>query len=505
MGSGLSVDADAETAYSFIASADACVQCDHIKLLKEVRREHIGVRVSRSALLHTRRREIAMIREIPDTSEMERAEMHVLKRGIQFERAIEEERIVIGDTLLHIAARAGSVECVDHLLHSGFDVCILSSNGRGAVPSEAAASRATRQRLDDLALVIEVAGAQFSLQNIAWQVVASARRVFSVWHFNSLHECGCIVRALSGLKRSDEQFLVMTRLVAAEATRAGVAIHREGLKLGYEMLDGTFDETTRSYDPVKAEEKYQALPTDIIDQHWKKCLEYCFWSDPYWESRYYGIDTPEEFRIDLYREWIRVAIRYWIQIAFNSRKDELDLMKEEEDEEKQIEQEKKEKIMKLLADERNGVERDENWTPEVEHEPNPVEIYIEDHQKIWKKLYSKTGKIPKEMKTFFRENGLKKSRAKKVLGIDPGAMLKLNKAQMKMAILGHDPLERAVWGARLMPPGRSEVVSADIGALREFTGMPELVDARVERTEGDEGHVIEQNHIIDDDEIDDIA
>ena len=180
MGSGLSVDADAETAYSFIACADACAQHTFHRLTKELRREHIGVRVSRSALLHTRRREIAMIREIPDTSEMNRAEMHVLKRSIEFERAIEEGRIVIGDTLLHIAARSGSVESVDFLLRNGFDNCILSSNGKGAVPSEVAASRATRQRLDDLALVIEVAGARFSLQNIAWQVVGSARRVFGM-------------------------------------------------------------------------------------------------------------------------------------------------------------------------------------------------------------------------------------------------------------------------------------------------------------------------------------
>ena len=446
-----------------------------------------------------------MIREIPDTSEMERAQMHVLKRGIEFERAIEEGRIVIGDTLLHIASRSGSVECVDYLLHHGFDVCILSSNGKGAVPSEVAASRATRQRLDDLALVIEVAGARFSLQNIAWQVVASARRVFGVWHYNSLHECGCIVRALSGLKRSDEQFLVMTKIVAAEAKRAGVAVHREGLKLGYQYLDATFNEKTRTYDPVQAEETYQLLDNPTIDQHCRICFEYCYWSDPYWESRYSGYPTPEEFRIELYREWIRVAIRYWIQIAFNARKDELNVMKEEENEELQIELEKKEKIMQLLNDERNGIERDEDWTPEVIHEPDPVEIYIEDHKSMWKKLYTKSGRIPKDMKSFFRENNLKKSKAKTVLGIDKDASLKLDKAQMKQAILGHDPLERAVWGARLTPPGRSEVVASDIGALREFTGMPELIQAKVERTEGEEGHVIEQIHEVDDDEIDHVA
>ena len=44
------------------------------------------------------------------------------------------------------------------------------------------------------------------------------------------------LRALSGLKRSDEQFLVMTKIVAAEAKRAGVAVHREGLKLGNVFL-----------------------------------------------------------------------------------------------------------------------------------------------------------------------------------------------------------------------------------------------------------------------------
>ena len=506
MGSGLSVDADAETAYSFIACADFCAKRQFNSLYSELRKQHIGVRVSRSALLHTRRREIAMIREIPDTDEMEAAEMHVLKRGIEFERAIEVGQIVIGDTLLHVAARSGSVECVDYLLHNGFDNCILSANGRGQVPSEAAASRETRQRLDDLALVIEIAGPRFSLQNIAWQVVASARRVFGMWHYNSLHECGCIVRALCGLKRSDEQFLIMTRIVAAEAKRAGVSVHREGLKLGYEYLDATFNEKNKTYDVTVAEETYLALPKTTIDAHCRRCFDYCFWADPYWESRYGGgYSTPELFRVELYREWIYVAIRYWIQIAFTVRKEEIGLLQQEQNKVLLVEQERKEKIIQMLQDEKKGVERAEGWVADVEHEPDPVEIYIDDKKGVWKKLYSKNGRIPKDMKEFFKENGLRKSRAKKVLGIDPGAAIKLDKAQMKQAILGHNPLERAVWGARLTPPGRSEVVAADISCLREFTGIPELVEARVSRTEGDEGHVIEQVHDIDEDVLDHVA
>ena len=35
MGSGLSVDADAETAYSFIACADACVRRDYTRLANQ--------------------------------------------------------------------------------------------------------------------------------------------------------------------------------------------------------------------------------------------------------------------------------------------------------------------------------------------------------------------------------------------------------------------------------------------------------------------------------------
>ena len=243
-----------------------------------------------------------------------------------------------------------------------------------------------------------------------------------------------------------------------------------------------------------------------IDEYCRDCLSYCFWSDPYWENRYVNIETPEPFRLGLYREWIRVAIRYWIQIASVTRKEEMEKMNQEENDEIEIENEKKKKLIKLLENERKGIERNDDWTPDVEHEPDPILVYIEDHTLTWKKLYSKTGKIPKDMKIFFRENNLKKSKAKKILGIDPGAAsLKMNKAEMKMAILGHDPLERAVWGARLAPPGRSEVVSADIGALREFTGMSELAEARVTRTEGEEGHVIEQIYIVDDNEVDEIA
>eukprot|EP00946_MAST-07B_sp_MAST-7B-sp1_P000628 g628.t1 len=502
MGSGLSVDADAETAYGFIACADACCRRDPVQVAKELDPDyHVGVRVSRSALMHVKRREITMIRQIPDSIEQERAQEHVHRRSIEFERAIEDGRIVVGDTLLHIAARAGSPACVEYLLHHGFDACILDANGVGKVPSEVAASRPIRQQLDDLALVIEVVGRRFSLQNIAWQAVGSARRVFSVWHFNTLHETGCIVRSLTGLKRSDEQFLPVCRIVAAEAQRAGVAVHREGLKLGYLLLDATFDAETRTYDPVAAEEAFQSLPNELIDVHWKRICDYMMWGDPYWESRYVGGEqTPESFRIDLYREWIRTAVRYWIQIAFAARKHEMEDLKKEEEAEKELEEAKKKKIKDMLILERKGVERDEDWVPEVVKEDDPVEIFIADHAPTWKKLYTKTGKIPKDMKSFFRENGLKKSRARRVLGIAKGAKITVTKAEMKASLLGHDPLERAVWSARLAPPGRPEQVAADMVALVEFTGMPDLREARVERTEGENGTVIEQYHKIEGDE-----
>ena len=57
-----------------------------------------------------------------------------------------------------------------------------------------------------------------------------------------------------------------------------------------------------------------------------------------------------------------------------------------------------------------------------------------------------------------------------------------------------------MWSARLAPPGRPEQVAADMVALVEFTGMPDLREARVERTEGENGTVIEQYHKIEGDE-----
>ena len=514
MGSGLSVDADAETAYSFIAAADACARRDLPRVAREVRPLHVGVRVSRSALLHTRRREITMIREIPDSGEKERAETHVMKRGIEFERAVEAKRVLIGDTLLHIAARAGSANVVGYLLHHGFDACILDVNGTGEVPAESATTRPIRQLLDDLALVIEVAGPRFGLQNVAWRTVATVRRVFGVWHFNSLHECGCLVRAITGLKRSDEQFLMVTKIVAAEAKRAGVSVHREGLKIGYLLVDATFDPETRTYDPVAAEEAFALLSDAEIDVHWKRCFDYCLWGDKYWEGGYVvggdgregGERTPEGFRIELYREWIRVAVRYWIQIAFAARKIEMEDIRAEEQAELALEQAQKDKLMEQLKAERAGEERPEDWVPEVEKEPDPVDEYILEHASTWKKLYSKTGRIPKDMKAFFKENGLRKSRAKRVLGIAADAKLTVSKAAMKKSILGHDPLEAAVWTARLCPPGRPEQVAAEMEALREFTGMPDLVDVRVERSEGDDGgRVLEQVFEQRQDELDDVA
>ena len=67
------------------ACADACCRRDPVQVAKELDPDyHVGVRVSRSALMHVKRREITMIRQIPDSIEQERAQEHVHRRSIEF-------------------------------------------------------------------------------------------------------------------------------------------------------------------------------------------------------------------------------------------------------------------------------------------------------------------------------------------------------------------------------------------------------------------------------------
>lgn len=94
--------------------------------------------------------------------------------------------------------------------------------------------------MNDLALVFEICGARFELQNLAWGLLKDVRRVWSCWMINSFHEAGCVVRALTQLKRSDSTFFTaLSNLVVRESQKIGRKVHKRGLEIAKLILYNT--------------------------------------------------------------------------------------------------------------------------------------------------------------------------------------------------------------------------------------------------------------------------
>ena len=90
--------------------------------------------------------------------------------------------------------------------------------------------------LNDLALVFEICGPRFELQNLAWGLLKDVRRVWSCWMINSFHEAGCVVRALTQLKRSDSTFFTALSNLILESQKIGRKVHKRGLEIAKMIL-----------------------------------------------------------------------------------------------------------------------------------------------------------------------------------------------------------------------------------------------------------------------------
>ena len=111
-------ETDIDLAYDFIAAVDGVSRGGEKGM--EILKAHLAknpkrllrVRLSRSAMMHLRRKEIVEMADIIDTKVREKSMRFIHRRGVEFERAVEQGVLELGDTLLHIAARRGIWTCV---------------------------------------------------------------------------------------------------------------------------------------------------------------------------------------------------------------------------------------------------------------------------------------------------------------------------------------------------------------------------------------------------------
>jgi hypothetical protein len=497
MGAGISIETDIEMFYHFISTVDAVAKGD-MQMLQDnlVSLRFLRTRLSRSALMQLRRKEIVEMTDVVDTEVRDSNMLHIHRRSVEFERGLESGMLELGDTLLHIAARRGDHEMVLYLLKAGSDRGILDANARGFVPSEVTGSKDIQRDLDDLGMVFEVCGPRFELQNLAWQMLKTVRDVWSCWMVNSFHEAGCIVRALTQVKRSDSTlFAKLSNLVVRESQKIGRKVHKRGLQIARTLLrDENY--SGENHDPATAAETFsRETPKQEIWELAKDIFKYVFYKNDYW-------DNPEDFRVIMYCIFVKHAMGVWLQLAAEELGADADERKKLEELEKRRAVEAKKRLFKMLELEKQGVERDENWDKEEEKEEDVVGKYIKDHTSEWKAMYEKEGRVPREMKDFFREHKLSKNKARRVLGISRKENAKLAKEkelaaqQRKAKILGYDAVEQQCWEHRLVPPGgRYDTVAASLLTLKDYSGM-DLKPHFVERNLGNDpkGRVEGENH-----------
>ena len=142
MGSGISIETDIDLAYDFIAAVNGVSRGGEKGM--EILKAHLAknpkrllrVRLSRSAMMHLRRKEIVEMADIIDTKVREKSMRRFIhRRGVEFERAVEQGG-GLGDTLLHIAARRGDMDMCLYMISEGGDRAILDANSRGYIPAE---------------------------------------------------------------------------------------------------------------------------------------------------------------------------------------------------------------------------------------------------------------------------------------------------------------------------------------------------------------------------------
>ncbi|GLD93702.1 hypothetical protein PINS_up002307 [Pythium insidiosum] len=198
---------------------------------------------------------------------------------MEFFSAVERGRIVLGDTVLHVAVRLAHEPIVDFLLLTdhvprpltgaappptpsiagsgsgsgsgssrrattpgakGSTGLGLNStqtpNFKGELPRDVAASPVLRLVLDHAADVHAVFGVEYRDEPRLHRFVRALRRVWPLWMFEGQSEAAALVRVLYAARSSDAAFGGLVKLALAVAERLRVVVTRSGLRVAVRLL-----------------------------------------------------------------------------------------------------------------------------------------------------------------------------------------------------------------------------------------------------------------------------
>lgn len=213
-------------------------------------RNIVARKLSRASYLDIIMREQVDIDTITDSLEREEQQNTLTDEKMELFMAVEQGKLVLGDTLLHIAVRLGYEDVIDFLLLTDHLPSVSSSlssplranttqtpNFKGELPSDVVgANRFVQLFLGNVADVHEVFGVEYRHEPRVHRLVHSLRRVWPLWMFDGPQETGNLVRVLYNARSSDPAFANLLKVATAISARFRLAVSSEGVQLALRLV-----------------------------------------------------------------------------------------------------------------------------------------------------------------------------------------------------------------------------------------------------------------------------
>ncbi|POM78740.1 Hypothetical protein PHPALM_3701 [Phytophthora palmivora] len=275
-----------------------------IEALRSIYRPELrGLQISRATYLDIYVQEHTHLETLTDSLEREERLNELQDEKMEFYSAVEQGKLALGDTLLHIAVRLGHTEVVDFMLLIDYQesqraIATLGITGsanstslspatahqvslpplpmntpnfKGELPRDVVGGNCSLQLLlatiDD---VQEIFGSNYRDEPKVHRLVRSLRRIWPLWMFEGQQEAVALVRVICDVRTSDPAFGGLVKVAMAVAERFRVAVSRDGIRVAMSLLagsDGDIHQARQMFmKEWTAERKSQELAT--IFQRW---------------------------------------------------------------------------------------------------------------------------------------------------------------------------------------------------------------------------------------------
>lgn len=243
--------------------------------------------ISRATYLDIIMHEQVTIDTITDSLEREAQQNALMDEKMEFFAAVERGKLVLGDTLLHIAVRLGHEGVVDFLLltdhtqpHSSGSRITTASvpktlqtagaaptsrskpgtpaphpdgglaaapvgalnttqtpNFKGELPKDVVGTnRFLRLFLENVADVHDVFGFEYRDEPRVHRLVTSLRRIWPLWMFDGQQEVASLVRVLYSARSSDPAFGNLVKVAGAASDRFRRTLSLDGVQLALRLV-----------------------------------------------------------------------------------------------------------------------------------------------------------------------------------------------------------------------------------------------------------------------------